>query len=231
MPAFEFYRVTRTSMGTQTRVVLASVDGAYQEGDAAEDIETVNNVEVVHPLGWIARPVIPANVRGTENKVKALCVEHGVEVLALGFVDKGGAESGAPAMGDLVEGEARAFSPANAACRTRYKADGAMDIEVPAGKAVTIRQAGGGTITIDANGDVRIDSAASAKVYVQNGTKNVAREESIVNGGTLTAVAGPYPVTFTHVPASPGPMPPAPPGGVVLQGRILTGEGNPRIKV
>ena len=46
-----------------------------------------------------------------------------------------------------------------------------MDIEVPAGKAVTIRQAGRGTITIDANGDVRIDSAASAKVYVQNGTR------------------------------------------------------------
>ena len=49
-----------------------------------------------------------------------------------------------------------------------------------------------------------------------------------MNGGTLTAVAGPYPVTFTHVPASPGAF--APPGGG-LTGPYSDRGGQSRIKV
>lgn len=226
MPVFEMMTVLRTDLGTRARVVTASVTTAYQEGADPVDTETVDRVEVMHPVGFAARPVVPADPRSPDNTVEALCIELGRELVIAAIVDKGGA-----VWTDLEAGETRVYGAGNAACRARYKADGAMDVEVPAGKAVTIRQADGGTIVIDANGDVRIDSKASGKVYVQNGTKNVAREESIVNGGTLTAVAGPYPVTFTHVPGGTGSMPTAPPGGVVLQGRILTGEGNPRIKV
>ena len=109
MPAFEFYRVTRTSMGTQTRVVLASVDGAYQEGDAAEDIETVNNVEVVH-LGWIARPVIPANVRGRRTKGQGAVRRARRRGFGPRLRRQGRAESGAPAMGDPSKGSARVLS-------------------------------------------------------------------------------------------------------------------------
>ena len=52
-------------------------------------------------------------------------------------------------------------------------------------------------IRLRANGDIEITAGSTHEVIINGGTLKVARVTDPVRIGTLTAVAGPYPVTFT----------------------------------
>jgi len=84
-------------------------------------------------------------------------------------------------------------------------------------------------IKLMANGELHIDGPA--KIVLNGGTQNVAREHDTLDVGTLTGQAGPYPVVFNYTPGG-YPAPGIPTMGPMakLTGIIADGTGNKKIK-
>jgi phage gp45-like len=79
-------------------------------------------------------------------------------------------------------------------------------------------------VRIRAAGKIEIDALAGQDVVVNGGALEVARRTDPVDGGTLTAVAGPTPVTFTYVPSGGG-APVVGPTALLTGGKITAGAG------
>lgn len=172
MSDFRFWKVVRTAVGGYVRVVTAQLRGAGQEGDDAS-AEPYDGAEVLQPLGLIARPVIPANT--SDNRVEALCLELGDEVLCLGFVDKSGANHASPAMPDLEEGETRLYGAKDARATLKLKPTGAVTLACPSGQALTLEHGSGARIRITANGDIEVTPASGRALTFQGGSQPFVR--------------------------------------------------------
>lgn len=170
-----FAKVLRTALGARARALFVQLRGL---GDSANDdgAESIDDVEVLQPLGLFARPTIRASL-------EALIVELGEEVLAIALGDKG-----AGVLNDVEEGETRVYSAGGSTCRVRLRADGSIDIEATSNK------------------NIRITSAGSGDVVLNGGSLKVARVTDSTSGhthgpGTLVVVVPPggaggtFPVT------------------------------------
>lgn len=170
-----FAKILRTALGARARTLLVQLRGL---GDTANDdaAESLDDVEVLQPLGVFARPMIRASL-------EALLVEVGEELLALALADKG-----AGVLNDVEEGETRLYSAGGATCRVRLRADGSIDIEATSNK------------------NIRITSAGSGEVVLNGGSLKVARVTDSTTGhthgaGSLVVVVPPggaggtFPVT------------------------------------
>ena len=108
-----------------------------------------------------------------------------------------------------------------------------------AGKAMVVAEDDGIAITLDAgeaaiyspaaptaiikfdkDGNITITAASGKTVTVNGGTDNVACKGDTVNGGTVAAVAGGGPVTFTYTP--PGGVAGIPSTTLALTGGVIT---------
>jgi len=87
-------------------------------------------------------------------------------------------------------------------------------------------------IRLRANGDIEITAGSTHEVVINGGTLKVARVTDPVRIGTLTAIAGPYPVTFTTVLQDAAGVPLAPVVGptAALSGFVSTAGGAARTK-
>lgn len=87
-------------------------------------------------------------------------------------------------------------------------------------------------IRLRASGDIEIIAGASHEVVINNGLLRIARVTDPVRIGTLTATAGPYPVTFTTTLQNADGVPGAPVVGLTanLSGVISNAGGASRAK-
>lgn len=87
-------------------------------------------------------------------------------------------------------------------------------------------------VRLRANGDIEVTAGSSHEVVINGGTLRVARVTDPVRIGTITAVAGPYPVTFTTTLQDADGIPGAPVVGptATLSGVISNAGGAARTK-
>ena len=163
----EFVTVTGVAASTDTRALTAQAAAMGAAGDD-NGAERFDNVEVTQPAGLMASPAVTSTA-------EAVCVRRGDELVALVLIDKG-----APA--ESVEaGETRLYGVGgdNATAVIRLRADGSIEVTAKSARNISLAVSGGGNVVL------------------AGGTLKVARVTDPVNIGTITAIAGPYPVTFS----------------------------------
>lgn len=165
-----------------------------------DSAERWDDAEVVQPAGLRALP-------SETNTLEGLAMRRGDEVVVIHLLDKGADRQ------TVEAGETRLYGVGtnNPTTVIRLRANGDIEITAKSGQVVRVGASGG-------------------EVVLSGGTLKNARVEDPLNVGTLVATAGPYPVLFTYIPGTAGPVPPAPPGGVALTGVIATSGGNPNVK-
>lgn len=126
----DFGRIFRFAVDATLRVVTAQV--AQFGDDESGDVEQEDEAEVLHPCGFIARPVVTDTLEG-------VVVQRGDEAVVLVVIDKG-----APAQ-NVEEGEARVHGvgSGNAAAVIRIRNNGDIEITPKSGRNVV--HAGGST--------------------------------------------------------------------------------------
>lgn len=128
-----FLKVTRTRVADRARTLLLQVRGYGSEGaDDAESTERQDDVELVQPLGLMARAVIASGL-------EVLAAELGDQTVGLALVNK------ALSVLSLEEGETRLYGAKEPDARVRLRATGAVDIESKAATDVAIN---GGTKSV-----------------------------------------------------------------------------------
>lgn len=165
----EFVAVSGVAVSGNSRVVTAQAAAMGAEGDD-NGSERFDNVEVTQPAGLMASPAITSTTEG-------VCVRRGDELVALVLIDKG-----APAQ-SVEAGETRLYGVGsdNPTAVIRIRADGSIEITAKSAQDISLAVSGGGDVVL------------------AGGTLKVARETDPVNIGTVTGIAGPYPVTFTTI--------------------------------
>ena len=124
-----FLKVTRTRVADRVRTLMLQVRGYGSEGaDDDESTERQDDVELVQPLGLMARAVIASGL-------EVLAAEIGDQTVGLALLNK------ALSVLSLEEGETRLYGAKESTCRIRMRADGSIDIE--AKSAMDIRLNGG----------------------------------------------------------------------------------------
>lgn len=163
----EFVTVTGVTVSSSSRALTAQAAALGSAGDN-NGAERFDGVEVTQPAGLMASPAVTSTA-------EAVCVRRGDELVALVLIDKG-----APAQ-SVEAGETRLYGVGsdNAAAVIRIRADGAVEVTAKSGRNVNLTVSGGGDVVL------------------AGGSLKVARVTDPVNIGTITAIAGPYPVTFT----------------------------------
>lgn len=199
----DFVNISRTIVSTVRRVLTSSILGAGDPGDSAS-AERVDGCEVVQPLGLFARPVLSATT-------EALVARLADSPVILAIIDKG-----RPAQ-SVEEGEVRIYGPgsANAAATIRVRADGAIEITATDGRNVAINVSGSGDVVLD------------------GGTLKSVRVTDPVRIGTITGVAGPYPVSFSFQAVDADGAPSGSPvvgPTVTLTGVVSNAGGAPHVK-
>lgn len=111
-----FAKVLRSRLGERARTLLVQLRGHGSEGDD-DKAESVDDVEVIQPLGLFTRPTIRATL-------EAVVMELGEELVALMLGDKG-----AGAFSDVEEGETRLYGAKEHTSRVRLRAVGAVNVE------------------------------------------------------------------------------------------------------
>lgn len=220
-----FWKVTATSLGTTARVLLAQLRGGGNNGDD-NNAESYDGAEVLQPLGFFARPYIT-------EQTEALVWEIGDENVVLGIVDKsgGGAPTAYVPFTDVGQGGARMYGPKEPRTNINITPSGEMVVNVVSGQPCTFNLSGGTVLRIEASGAVSLTVGSSQDFTVNNGTQKVAREHDSLNVGTLTATAGPYPVTFTYTRGGyPSPGAPVTGPSAVLTGIVAHDTGAQHFK-
>ena len=199
----QFWKVTASTLGTAARTVTVQMRGGGAEGDddateqGADPTDPASNArtesydaaEVIQPLGLMARPYITA-------RTEALAIELGDEVIALGLVDKSVGCGATTVFSDLEEGETRMYGAKEGAARVRIRPTGSLNLECLAGQSISITHPSA-SIVINASGVIAITSAGGQDITLNGGSLKVARVSDGVKVASITAVAGPYPVTWT----------------------------------
>lgn len=128
-----FLKVTRTRVGERVRALMLQVRGYGVEGaDDDESTERQDDVELVQPLGLMARAVI---ARGLE----VLTAEIGDQTIGLALLNK------ALSVLSLEEGETRLYGAGEPDARVRLRASGAVNVESKAATDITLN---GGTKSV-----------------------------------------------------------------------------------
>lgn len=163
----EFVTVTGVAASTDTRALTAQAAAMGAAGDD-NGAERFDNVEVTQPAGLMASPAVTSTA-------EAVCVRRGDELVALVLIDKG-----APAQ-SVEAGETRLYGvgSGNATAVIRLRADGSIEVTAKSARNISLAVSGGGNVVL------------------AGGTLKVARVTDPVNIGAITAIAGPYPVTFS----------------------------------
>jgi hypothetical protein len=120
----EAFKLLSTRLHATTRALLAKVAGAGVEGNDA-DAEDPGDVEVVHPIGFLARAALTSTTQ-------LLAVRIADQVLGLFQVDKGATKL------DCDEGEAGLYAPAEVTCRIRLRGVGKIEITAKAGQDLVL---------------------------------------------------------------------------------------------
>jgi hypothetical protein len=153
---FDFFKVTATSLGTRTRVLLAQLRGVGATGED-DNAEPYDGAEVLHPAGFISRPALSDTLEGVG-------VRDGDEIFLLGLLDKGLA-----ALSSLVEGEVRVFGLKALESMFQILDTGDVNLVAKDGQKITIR-ANNATVVVDTNGDVIVTPKSGQKVKLGGGT-------------------------------------------------------------
>ncbi len=158
----DFAKVTRTSNGQNVRTVLAQIK-IY--GDAGDDqnAETVDDAEVLHTVGFVARPPITPTL-------EALIERDGDDFVVLCFADK------TDTLHDVEEGASEVYSPKEPSCRIRMRASGDIEITAKSGQNIILN---GGTKSIG-----RVDD--QVQVTIPAGTFLTAASGGVMNASAVT---------------------------------------------
>ncbi len=152
---YDFFKITRTSLGTNVRVLLAQLRGLGAEGDD-DNAEPHDDVEVIYPLGLIARPYLTDHTEGVG-------FQDGDEVTLLSIIDKGLAKLGVTP--ELEEGETRLFGAKEPGAMIRIKANGSIAANAKDGQTITLT-ANEATVVVKANGDIVVTPKSGQKVFI-----------------------------------------------------------------
>lgn len=163
----EFVTVTGVTVSSSSRALTAQAAALGSAGDNNAS-ERFDGVEVTQPAGLMASPAVTSTT-------EAVCVRRGDELVALVLIDKGAAAQGVEA------GETRLYGVGgdNATAVVRIRANGDVEVTAKSGRNVNLTVSGGGDVVL------------------AGGSLKAARVTDPVNIGTITGIAGPYPVTFT----------------------------------
>ena len=172
----EFHKLLRTSLGTRVRTVLAHVVGFGMTGDDA-NAEQSEDVEVVHPVGFVARPVPDADT-------EAVIYRDGDEVIVLFFVHK------SSTVHTVEEGAAELYSPKEPTCVVKMRASGKIEITAKSGQDIVLN---GGSAKVGRVGDaVAVASTMSTWISAVTSYVNGIAPGTLVlptNFGTINAGA------------------------------------------
>lgn len=179
-----FAKITRTRLGERARALFAQMRGLGSEGDD-EAAQSIDDAEVVQPLGLFARPVIR---RGLE----ALMLWIGEETVAAFMINKS-----EPRL-DVEEGETRLYGAKESSCRVRMRADGSIDVEAKSGAAIRITASDGANIVLNGGSlDVaRKTDAVSPSTDMTTWMTSVA---TAINALATGSVAPPVPASFATI--------------------------------
>ncbi len=160
-----FLKVTRTRVSDRVRSLMLQVRGYGSEGaDDDESTERQDDVELVQPLGLMARAVI---ARGLE----VLTAEIGDQTVGLALLNK------ALSVLSLEEGETRLYGAKESSAHVRIRADGSLDIEAKSAQAIRITTSGGGNIVLNGGAlDVarKTDPVSGGTLYFLPGSGGAA---------------------------------------------------------
>jgi hypothetical protein len=133
----DFAKIGRLAVDADLRVQTAQVAGYGDDADGG-DVEQEDAAEVLHPCGFMSRPVVSDTLEG-------VVVTRGDEPVVLVLIDKG-----APAQ-DVESGEARMHGvngSTNAAAVIRIRASGAIEVTAKSAQNITLSVSGGGSIVL-----------------------------------------------------------------------------------
>lgn len=132
-----FLKVTRTRLGERARTLLLQVRGYGSEGaDDDESTERQDDVELVQPLGLMARAVIASGL-------EVLAAEIGDQTVGLALLNK------ALSVLSLEEGETRLYGAKESTCHVRLRADGSIDVEAKSNTSIRVTASGTGEVVLN----------------------------------------------------------------------------------
>lgn len=182
----DFGKVTRLAQDADLRVQTAQVATYGDETDGA-DVEQEDQAEVLHPVGFIARPVVTDTLEG-------VVVTRGDEPVVLVLVDKG-----APAQA-VEEGEARmhGVGSENSTAVIRIRNDGSIEISAKSARDIALMVSGGGDVVL-AGGSLSVARQTDAVGPHANMTTWMTQVALAVNGLVPGAVNPGLPVAFATI--------------------------------
>lgn len=182
-----FLKVTRTRVADRVRTLMLQVRGYGSEGaDDEESTERQDDVELVQPLGLMARAVIASGL-------EVLAAEIGDQTVGLALLNK------ALSVLSLEEGETRLYGAKESTCHIRLRADGSIDIEAKSNADIRITASGtgelvlnGGALKVARDTDAVAIAAALATwmTNVQTSLNTLGQPVAALVGTTIGNISG-----------------------------------------
>lgn len=166
-----FWRVVQTYLGSKARVITAKLRGIGNEGDSDEQSETVDQCEVLQPLGLMSRPVVTATT-------EAVGIRLDDQVVALHVVDKA-----LPAL-DVAVGETRLYGAGEPTARVKLKADGNIEADAKAAGTINLNSGTKGVARLD---DTVGGGQLIGEAFLDGGTQRI-RLKYTDKAGTTTVL-------------------------------------------
>lgn len=164
-----FLKVTRARLGQRARTLMLQVRGYGSEGaDDDESTERQDDVELVQPLGLMARAVIASGL-------EVLAAEIGDQTVGLALLNK------ALSVLSLEDGETRLYGAKESTCHVRLRADGSIDVEAKSNTSIRITASGTGEVVLN---------GGSLKVARDTDAVAIAAALTTWMGNVQTALAG-----------------------------------------